>query len=366
MRRIHCFSSEKKLYKIKGPYFLLANHNMDLDGVLVGIAFRKHMFFVASDHIMRKGILSKLLIHAVAPIARVKGKTDAYTVIQMIQSLKAGNNVCMFAEGNRSFNGMTGDIPDVTAKVIKKAGAKLITYKISGGYFTQPRWGFSIRKGKSFGKVVNIYEPEEIKELSIEKLNIKIRQDLYVDAYKDQEKNPIKFKGKNRAVGMETAMFMCPHCKKIGTLLSMGNEITCPCGFKAHYTEYGMLENMPKNMDTITKWDIFQRNELKNQMKEKKMDLKSAVFSDLQVDFYRVDNRHKKYKEQQGIITAYADRIVCCGEEIMIEDISTFSIYGRNILTFMYNNEHCEIKGEKLFSALKYSYLFETVKEVLK
>ena len=363
--RLYHFSSEKNLKKIQGPYLLLANHNMNLDSVLVGIAFKRHMFFVSSDHIMRKGMLSKLLIHVIAPIARVKGKTDAYTVIQMIESLRAGNNVCMFAEGNRSFNGLTGEIPAVTAKVIKKAGSKVITYKIRGGYFTEPRWGFSLRKGKCTGEIVNIYEVEQIKNMSIEELNAKIREDLYVDAYQDQETNPIRFKGKNRAVGIETAMFMCPQCKKIGTLKSAKNKISCSCGLDVNYTEYGMLENMPLYINTLTKWDAFQREELKNQISQNMKEEEKVLFFDSKVHLYRVDNSHKKYKEEEGSLTAYVNRLECCGEVILIKDIPTFSIYGRNTVTFMYHNEHCELKGEKLFSALKYTYLFEIVNEIL-
>lgn len=361
LRNIYRFSNEGNLKKIEGPYLILANHNMKLDPALVGVAFKRHMFFVSSDHVMRSGKLSKLLIYMFAPISRIKGKTDAYTVIQMLNTLKAGNNVCMFAEGNRSFNGVTGGIPDVTAKVIKKAGIKVITFKISGGYFTEPRWGLSIRKGKTIGEVIHIYEPEEIKEQSISELNMRIRADLHVDAYLDQEKTPVKFKGKNRAFGMETAMFICPKCKKIGTLLSVANEISCKCGFKAHYTEHGMLENMPFKMDTITKWDIFQRNELRKQWKEKCLETKIEMFYDEEVIFYRIDKNQKKYNEKNGKLIAYPDRLDCCGEEIIITNIPSFSIYGRNTLSFMYNNEHCEISGNILFSALKYMYLFEIV-----
>lgn len=363
-RIMHRFSSEKNLNKIKGPYLVLANHNLQLDAVLVGVSFKTHMFYVSSDHVMRKGFVSKLLVHLIAPIARTKGKTAASTVLQMIHLLKEGDNVCMFAEGNRSFNGVTGDIPDVTAKVMKKADVKVITYKITGGYFTEPRWSFSIRKGKCTGEIVHIYESEEIRKLSIDELNQRVREDLYVDAYKDQEINPIRFKGKNLAYGMETSMFMCPQCKSIGTLKSKGDEIKCSCGFHATYTEFGMLEHMPNNMDTITKWDIFQKNELRKQIIKQEKNIECPLFVDQNVRFYRVNKERENHNEKNGVLIAYADRLDCCGETIRIEDIPTLSIYARNSLSFMYKNEHCELKGEKLFSALKYKYLFSIVKKL--
>lgn len=215
---LYRYSFQKQLGKIKGPYLILGNHTTQLDPILLGIAMKRHMFFISSDHVFRKGYASKLLSFHFAPIARVKGKTDAHTVIEMIKSLRAGHNVCMFAEGNRSFDGVTGLIPDVTAKVIKKANVKVVTFRIEGGYFAEPRWGFSIRKGRVHGKIAHVYEIEEIKNLSNEELNNRIKSDLYVDAYKDQELNKYKYRGKNRALGMETAMFMCPNCKSIGSL----------------------------------------------------------------------------------------------------------------------------------------------------
>lgn len=357
------YTFQKGLSKIKGPYIVLANHTTQLDPLLVGIAMKRHTFYVASEHVFRKGFWSRALMFHFAPIARVKGKTDAYTVIQMIKSLRAGNNVCMFAEGNRSFDGITGLIPDVTGKVIKKAGVKVVTFRLLGGYFAEPRWGFSIRKGKMHGEIANVYEVDELKDMSIEEINKHIKEDLYVDAYADQVEHNYHFKGKNRAVGMETAMFMCPSCKSIGTLTSTEDKISCKCGFEAIYKEDGMLKGMPEGMDTLTKWNAFQWEELKHQVRIKKEQNNSEVFKDPEVKFYRVGKDFEITKERIGEAIAYTDRLILAGEEISFDDIPTLSIYARNTLSFIYQNEHYEVKGGDRFSALKYKYLFEIIKD---
>ena len=42
---------------VDGPYLVLANHNVDLDPLLVALSFRvRHMYFVASEHIYRAGV----------------------------------------------------------------------------------------------------------------------------------------------------------------------------------------------------------------------------------------------------------------------------------------------------------------------
>ena len=234
-----------------------------------------------------------------------------------------------------------------------------MTFRIEGGYLAEHRWGFSSRKGKVHGKIAHVYEADEISQLSHEELNMRIKTDLYVDAYADQEVNNYRYKGKNRALGMETAMFMCPSCKSIGTLYSKGNEISCTCGFIAHYEETGMLSNMPNGMNTLTKWNLFQVEELKNQIVGYSDVNVRPLLEDCEIRFYRVGKEYEIVKEKSGTCVAYPDRIVCAGEEIFLIDIPSLSIYARNTLAFTYQNEHCEVKGGERFSALKYKYLFE-------
>ncbi|NLL67908.1 MAG: 1-acyl-sn-glycerol-3-phosphate acyltransferase, partial [Clostridiaceae bacterium] len=99
------------------PYIVLANHNTDYDPLLIGLAFPDQMYYVASEHIFRWGFISKLINFLVSPIPRVKAITEIQTVINILKRLKAGANVCMFAEGNRSFSGETGQIHPATGKL---------------------------------------------------------------------------------------------------------------------------------------------------------------------------------------------------------------------------------------------------------
>jgi len=360
--RIFRYSFESDLDKIEGPYLILANHTINLDPALVGVAFKKHMYFVASEHLLRKGFASKLLQFFLPIISRTKGKTDAQTVINMIQALKTGKNVCMFPEGNRSFSGKTGLIYDVTGKVVKKAGVKLITFRIDGGYFTEPRWAFSIRKGKSVGRVMNIYSPQQIEALSVDEINTAIRKDLYVDAYAVQEKNPIAFKGKDLTKGLETAMFTCPKCKEIGTLVSHKDYISCnACDYKVQYTPDGQLLGALPHALTLTSWDTWQKEELQRKFEMAKL-TGLPLFSDANALFFHVNNRHKERDKKRGMLVAYSDRLTLDSQVLLFDDIPSFGIYARNSLVFTYKDEHCEIRLPKLASGLKYHYLFDLVK----
>ena len=63
------------------------------------------LYFVASEHLMQKGLPSRLLKLCFDPIVRRKGDTAVKTVKEMLATLKAGQNVAVFPEGSCSFNG---------------------------------------------------------------------------------------------------------------------------------------------------------------------------------------------------------------------------------------------------------------------
>ena len=147
------------------------------------------MYFVASEHIARWKLAYRFIKYGFDPIIRYKGTTATTTVMEMLRAVRAGENVCMFPEGARSWDGVTAPIVGSTGKVIKSARCGLITYRIQGGYFVSPNWSEGgTRRGKIRGKVAHVYTREQIKAMSVEEINAAIAEDLYEDAYDRQEK----------------------------------------------------------------------------------------------------------------------------------------------------------------------------------
>lgn len=352
------------LKEIEGPYLLLANHNMELDPVLVGEAVGKQIYFVASEHLMRKGFVTKLLMHFVKPIIHMKGRQGAKTVKQMLRTLQEGHNVCIFPEGNRSFNGVTMDMEASIAKVAKKSKAKLITFRIEGGYLTQPRWSTSSRRGKTKGRLINVYTPEQLSEMSDTQICDAIVEDLYEDAYETQKRERIAFKGSNLAFGLESTIFSCPKCGELGRLHSEKNRFYCDCGFEAVYDVYGDLTDKNGNVYTVTKLDEMQRESLKEILKNK--DAEEVVFED-SVTVYRVGAQHELIGTEQGSLKAYTDHLELGGERMDYTEIEGMAIYSRNAMIIHRKtvDGHLEIKSDIGFNALKYLYLYHFFKEIL-
>ena len=176
---IHKFNFKSEIYNVDGPCLVLANHNTDWDPLVVATAFPNQMYFVASEHIFRWGFVSRIIHWLVAPISRLKSRTGASTVMTVLRKLRDGANVCIFAEGEKSWNGVTCHIADATGKLARASGASLVTYRLEGGYFTHPRWAKTHRRGKMRGSVVGIYTPEMLKAMDPEEINDIINRDLY-------------------------------------------------------------------------------------------------------------------------------------------------------------------------------------------
>lgn len=348
------------LSKEEGPYLLLANHNLELDPAAVGVASRKQLYFVASEHILRKGLGTWFLMFFFKPIIHMKGKQGVQTVVQMLKTLKAGHNVCIFPEGNRSFNGLTGQMQPSIAKVARRSGAKLITYRIEGGYLSQPRWSKTLRKGKLRGRLIGRYLPEDLKGLTDAQVYELICKDLYEDAYATQERERIPFKGKDLALGLESTIFTCPSCKKVGTLHSQGSRFFCDCGFEACYDEYGMLTDRDGEQYTVTDLDGMQKEVLKERLEN--ANPQEVLFKD-EVTVSRIGADHSFQGSEVTELAAYSDRLSFSGKELPYEKIKGMAIYSRNSMILHLENEdgHIEMKAGDSFSALKYLYLYEFV-----
>lgn len=357
----------EKAPNLKEPYLVLSNHNSDLDPALMAFSFPKQMYFVASEHVYRRGLISKLLYWAFKPIAKMKGSSDAVTVMQTIRMLRSGKNVCLFPEGNRSFNGRTGPIMEATGKLVKVSNVSLVTYKFEGGYFTSPRWGFGIRRGKLFGHVENVYTKEALKEMSAEEITNLIIKDLEENAYKRQLEDPIKYKGKKLAEGMESAVCICPKCSKIDSILTKKDKVWCSeCGISSHYSQYGLFDdNFP--FKTIEAWDDFQTDYINKLIDKSNPD--EILFQNKDVLMNTVSQDHKTIEIGKGCISMCSNKLLFITDnnetsiDLKIEDITDMSIYGKCSLVWSdIKGVHYEIRPENIINMRKYLAVFNIIK----
>ncbi len=348
-----------KITGVDGPALIIANHVTNMDPFLVGAATPNHLSFVATENVMRGSVTGWLLNHVVDIIIHRKGKSGLKTIMDIKNNLAMGDSVVLFPEGNRSFNGETGEADiEGLIKMIGRLGGTIVTYRLEGGYFTTPRWALKCRRGQMTGRMMNVYSPDILKK-NVTEISEKIRSDIYVNAFEDQAKNRIAYKGRELAAGMESFAFLCPACESYSSLRSEGDNIKCTCGMKLLYNEYGELHNdsevkVPDNLNLLT-WDALQKNSIADR------ELNAITFAEDRVTISRIED-HRAVDRREGVLKITDGRLtVRIGVEEMTinsDELDGVSIFSRNVLTAYRGDSHYEIRGDVRFNALKYYYLF--------
>ena len=338
------------------PSIIIANHNTNIDPVLVAVSFSRHMYFLASEHTFRKGIVSGMLKFFFGPIPIDKSKADTSAILDMLRRLKAGANVCLFAEGDRSFNGMTGPVSLSTAKLVRTSGADLITFRFEGGYFTAPRWARKQRHGKMAGYVVNKYSGEELKAMTTRQIHDLIERDIYEDAYERQKSNLVRFQGKSLAENIETVLYLCPACERLGSIRSEGERFFCECGLDATFSETGLLSGDGLPFSTITQWDNWQSEKLE-EIVGRAGD--RPICSDEEQLLYSVRAAAEDEPAGRGKMSINRDAFHCAGHIFPLKQITRFAVTGQMTLHFaIKGGDTYEVRSKTPRSALKYREIF--------
>lgn len=248
-------------YKPKHKQFIvISNHSDGLDPVYILCSLKKYVRFVISDHIVRNPVVKFILKTLAGWIIKHRDNPSAM-IDEVFKSVDEGVSIGLYAEGALTPNGETGFFSPRTGQLVKDMGVALITYRVKGGYFHTPKWGTGLRRGPVRAKVVREYSPEELKNMTAEEVNEAIKRDIYVNAFEEQRNHPQIYNGKNLAEYIERILYMCPHCKQIGTLHSHGNLLTCDCGYEVEFGTDGFFHKKNKELifDNILDWDKWQK-----------------------------------------------------------------------------------------------------------
>ncbi len=347
-----------KLPKMQEPYILLSNHVSNWDPILVGLSTRSQVYFVASEHISRWKVFP-LLKFIFDPIIRYKGTVGVQTVKEILKKVKEKKSVAFFPEGVRTFDGVTMPIVASTAKVVKRSGLALVTYKLHGGYFASPNWvEKGLRKGYFHGTPVKVYSSEEIKQMSTDEIAQIINEDLYEDAYAFQKEHSYVYKGERLAEHMENILFTCPKCHKIHTMRSENDRFYCKdCGYETRYDVYGMLTSScdipdKERFTTVRDWAKWQREQVKAKIEENE-EIKATG------NLIAIENGGEKLLEQGDI--RFVDGKLCIGSHVFeAKAIPEIEIHGQHELVFGCEGVYYELHVDPPYAANTFLWFIDS------
>ncbi len=347
---LHLFHLDAEQCRVKGPCLIISNHVTNWDPLLLAMSFPdKPIRYVASEHIFRHGLVSKLLELLVAPIPRRKAAAGADTVMTVIRSLKAGESVCIFAEGDACWDGLTHPVFPATGKLARMSGATLITYRLEGGYLTRPRWAARPRIGKMHGAVVGIYSPDELKGMTGPEISALIDRDIFEDAWARQRVEHVRFRGKDRAEGIERGFFICPQCAKYGNIHGEGNRVRCSCGLDLYYTEEGLFEPS-EPVATLADWELFQQQMMRDMIAGSHGEL----FSDEGMSLHLIEGAHGQTLIGKGRLSMTHDALICAEQSFALSEIDSMAMVKAHILLFSAGEKYYEIRAGRPCCMRKY------------
>ncbi len=353
------FALESVRCTAEGPCLIIANHVTNWDPLLLSMSFPEMPIrFVASEHIFRHGWISRLLEWLVAPIPRKKGASGADTVMSVLRALKDGDSVCIFAEGDATWDGLTHPVFPATGKLALMAGVPLVTYRLEGGYLSFPRWAKNRRKGSVHGGPVGIYPPEALKKMKGPEITALIDRDLSEDAFARQETEHVRFRGKNRAEGIEQGFFFCPRCGEPGHIRGRGDRVTCTCGLDLLYTEEGFFDP-PEPVATIREWESLQDRMLADYCRSGK----DVLFSDEGLSLREIGNGHRETPLGVGTLVQRPDAIEILGRRFELSEIDSMAMVKTKILLFTVGERYYEIRAGENCCLRKYLLVWQNCRD---
>lgn len=353
LTRRFCLTSER--CTLDGPCLIIANHVTNWDPLLLAMSFPdKPIRYVASEHIFRHGFLTRLLEWYFAPIPRRKGASGADTVMSVLRAIKDGETVCIFAEGDATWDGLTHPVFPATGKLARMSGVPLVTYRLEGGYLSDPRWSKNRRRGRMRGAVVGVYPPEELKKKKGPEITALIDRDIFEDAFARQKKEHVRFVGKDRAEGIEQGFFICPRCGELGGIRGVGDRVRCGCGLDLLYTEEGFFEP-PEPVETPADWERLQSAALLERCRK----TEGALFSDEDMSLREIGSGHRERLLGTGTLSLTRDALELAGQSFALSEIDSMAMVKTGILLFTVGDSYYEIRAASPRCLRKYLLVWQ-------
>ena len=231
---------------IKGPAIVLCNHGAFIDFYFAGrLLHRSYPHFVAARLYFYHKWLGKL-IKSLGAFPKSMFALDMESMKNCKRVLNDGGVLAMMPEARLSTVGRFEDIQESTYSFLKKSGVPVYTVKISGDYFSDPKWGHKMRRGAFVEAEMDIlFTPEELKELTPHEIKTQVETRLYYDEFQWLEKNPkLRYRSRRLAEGLENILTVCPVCGKQYTITTKKRDIFCEhCGKLTSLNDrYGFTE----------------------------------------------------------------------------------------------------------------------------
>lgn len=239
MFNIKLIKNEAK--KAKKPYVVIQNHESVID-FYTSYAYIKPTSHVVISNSFYQVSKIRNCMRLSGVIPKQQFQTSIADLKLMKSSLEVNRPLVFYPQGLMTEDGISTIVPTATGKALKWFRQDVYFLKVTGTYFTSPKWSKIKRRGKPNAEMIKLFSKEELEELTHEEIEKIVEEKLSFDAYRDQEKRMIKYKKGDLIEGLHFPLYKCPKCGKEFTMETEENHIFCRnCGNIGYADKYGFL-----------------------------------------------------------------------------------------------------------------------------
>lgn len=362
------------LTNMQEPFLLLGNHSQVYDVFFVSSAAKVHIRWVAGAVLFKLFGLKTLLKGWVGAIAKQQGRSDLYTIRTISQALKDGDNVGLFPEGTRTWDGESVGFDRSTAKLIKILNVPVVIISLEGIYATKPRWADKKRVGTPLLRVLPPLSKEAIAAMTKDELYTYLVKHLSFSFCAWQESHHIPFKGKAMAQGLQRVLYLCPDCFSYSTLETEKDLIYCTkCDMRSRLDAYDQFITVQGNnpFKDVSTWHAWEQEQLLDHLQTAEPD--TGLFPPDKGVLFQTGEGGKLFSLSKDFsLTATREGLQVVSSSPVLFSMLSFSkvqsmvINAKNTIEFFHDDKLYRIRVEKNGSPLKYVELFNQYAITLK
>jgi 1-acyl-sn-glycerol-3-phosphate acyltransferase len=226
----HFSKSKDSMQLPKPPFVIVSNHGTFFDPWIIGCYSRYPFAIMCNDEAFSRGPVSRWYLNSIGAFPKKKGASDFRAMKKTISLLAGGYPVCIFPEGQTSWDGETQLIYKGIEKIVRHSKASLVLTRMTGNFLTKPWWADVIRKGR-ITVTYDVVTPERMKAISDDDLFGIMKSSIAHNDIKDPANAPKNFSGADLALGLERFVWMCASCGTEDALTTTSDQIHCAwCG----------------------------------------------------------------------------------------------------------------------------------------
>ena len=246
-RRQRLHVDNTALRGVKPPFIVLCNHESFYDFYYVKQIFENvNPAYVVNRHYISMPVVRTLARKAGFIPKRLFNK-DVVTPVKVMRAVGAGYPVVIFPEGRLSLTGAAYPIVEKGASFYRRLSVPLAFVRISGAYSAKPKWRRAFYPSDISVRVERVIGADEVKAMDEGALDGLIASAL---SYDESERPTNAYRQKDRAKGLENALYRCIDCGALYATRGVKNALSCnACGAAWHLDERYRFAEAPYTIE---------------------------------------------------------------------------------------------------------------------